>query len=378
MLRQHGQRWEVVAPDPAHGPVGLAYSPCWPPARADQVRRLLLSWLLELRMFPARRAGGQLQTWDFLLARPELFLTGVVQLVNNPPLDLGAPWPPPIPPYVPDAQVTAPEVVDVVSELVDAGAVTWTTGPGGPATGRWVLVLTDHGVRLAEADERRYADDERSRLRQAALMRWIATQPSGRRTPPLYLHAFLGSPSSVVDGMASTAQEGSDAYSRLTAAGFLCEGPRHPPNLVAGFTIGVTERGTQCIDDFGGDPMATPPPAGPGPDQRVYITNSQVGALAAHATHVVQTTSTPTHDTVDVEALRRFADAVAQALPAIAELTAVQRAAAATATAEITRLTRAPEPDHPRLRALGRSLRTIIEATTTNAVTAWLLGIWNG
>ena len=36
-----------------------------------------------------------------------------------------------------------------------------------------------------------------------------------------------------------------------------------------------------------------------------------------------------------------------------------------------------PEPDHPRLSALGRSLRAILEGAAGNALAAGLLGLWH-
>jgi hypothetical protein len=79
---------------------------------------------------------------------------------------------------------------------------------------------------------------------------------------------------------------------------------------------------------------------------------------------------------VDFAALARFADTVAQALPVLA-LAPGDQQAAQTLTGQIIRAASEPKPDHPRLRALGRSLRAILEGATGNALAAGLLGLWH-
>jgi hypothetical protein len=79
---------------------------------------------------------------------------------------------------------------------------------------------------------------------------------------------------------------------------------------------------------------------------------------------------------VDVAALARFAEAVAQALPALA-LEPREAEDARTLTGEIMHTASQPRPDHRRLRALGQSLRTILEGAASNVLAAALLALWH-
>lgn len=92
--------------------------------------------------------------------------------------------------------------------------------------------------------------------------------------------------------------------------------------------------------------------------------------ITQHAGDAVQSAG------VDVATLARFAETVAQALPALA-LAPGNQQAAETLTGQIIRGASEPEPNHQRLRALGRSLRAILEGAAGNALAAGLLALWH-
>jgi hypothetical protein len=72
--------------------------------------------------------------------------------------------------------------------------------------------------------------------------------------------------------------------------------------------------------------------------------------------------------------LLRFAQAVAEALPAL-RLDPVRQEEAQALATEILAAD-GPEPDRRRLRQAGRTLRTIVEGAAANALASGLLGIW--
>jgi hypothetical protein len=78
--------------------------------------------------------------------------------------------------------------------------------------------------------------------------------------------------------------------------------------------------------------------------------------------------------TLDVTQLKRFAEAAAQALPVL-ELGDDRRRAAEEASAQI--LAADEGADHGRLRALGRTLRTVLEETAGNVLAQAVLGMWS-
>jgi hypothetical protein len=89
--------------------------------------------------------------------------------------------------------------------------------------------------------------------------------------------------------------------------------------------------------------------------------------VTQHADEAVQSSG------VDAAALAKFAKTVAQALPALALSTADQQAAQ-TLTGQIVNEASEPRPDRRRLKALGGSLRAVLEGSAGNVLAAALLG----
>jgi hypothetical protein len=143
----------------------------------------------------------------------------------------------------------------------------------------------------------------------------------------------------------------------------------------------LTDAGVACSEEFGSDTArytaAHRSAAGPAHSNTVTVNGPASGLIVGshditqHAGNAIQQAS------IDVAALTKFAQAVAQALPALALLPEKQEAAG-TLTGEIIQAASQPEPDHPKLRALGRSLRTILEGAAGNALAAVLLTLWHG
>ena len=135
-----------------------------------------------------------------------------------------------------------------------------------------------------------------------------------------------------------------------------------------------------CAEEFGSDTTryvaAQRPATDPAGSNTVTIHGPASGLIVGshgitqYAGHAVQSAG------VDVAALARFAETVAQALPALALASGDQRAAE-TLTGQIIRAASEPEPNRPRLRALGRSLRAILEGAAGNALAAGLLALWH-
>jgi hypothetical protein len=162
----------------------------------------------------------------------------------------------------------------------------------------------------------------------------------------------------------------------------------HRQHLVDGMTVDecegpvrfhLTDAGVACAEEFESDTAryvaAQRPAAGPAGANTVTIHGPASGVIVGsqgitqHAGSAIQSA------TADVAALARFAETVAQALPVLA-LAPGDQQAAQTLTGEITRAASQPEPDHPRVRALGRSLRAILEGAAGNALAAGL-ALWH-
>ncbi|MFC5749794.1 hypothetical protein [Actinomadura rugatobispora] len=105
-------------------------------------------------------------------------------------------------------------------------------------------------------------------------------------------------------------------------------------------------------------------------DYDVHIGGSVSGQLAIgpNNTQISETT-------IDVPALTNFTEAVAQALPTLG-LTEEDGERARRLIEEIAETTRRPRPDHARLRALGLSLRTILESAAGSALIPVLQALW--
>ena len=163
----------------------------------------------------------------------------------------------------------------------------------------------------------------------------------------------------------------------------------HRQHLVEGITVAqcegpvrlyLTDAGVTCAEEFGSDTAryiaAQHPSADPAGSMMVTIHGPASGVIVGshgvtqHAGDAVESAG------VDVAALARFAETVAQALPALA-LVPVDQQAAKILTGQIIRAGSEPEPDHPKLRTLGRSLRAILEGAAGNALASGLLALWH-
>jgi hypothetical protein len=235
----------------------------------------------------------------------------------------------------------------------------------GPYETRWHFVLTDSGTTRIDEISMTFETAERTRLRRIALMRWIGEhRRSDQRTAPITSEDFLASPASVIEGVASTVHDAWGATSWLITAGF----------VTTDFVL--TERGFICVDQYGCDPMETPLYSTPGPDQRVII-NAPTGNVAIGSAHVVQSAGDIGIERTDIAGLQKYAEAIVAVLPVLALAPDQYRAVEAMA-AEIRQLAEVPTPDHPRLRALGTTLRSILEGAATGALATGLSSLWTG
>ena len=163
----------------------------------------------------------------------------------------------------------------------------------------------------------------------------------------------------------------------------------HRQHLVEGITVAqcegpvrlyLTDAGVTCAEEFGSDTARyvaaqrqAAPAAGP---NTVTIHGPATGLVVGshgvtqHAGDAVQSSG------VDAAALARFAETVAQALPVLA-LSPDDQQAAQTLTGQIVKAASEPKPDHVRLKALGGSLRAILEGAAGNALAAVFLGLWH-
>ncbi|MFB4317239.1 hypothetical protein [Actinomadura sp. 21ATH] len=107
-----------------------------------------------------------------------------------------------------------------------------------------------------------------------------------------------------------------------------------------------------------------------GDDYDVHIGGPVSGQLAIGPNNTITSSGT-----VDVSALGRFTEAVAQALPTL-ELDDEQKQQALDLIEEIARTAQAPQPDHARLRTLGHSLRTVLENAAGSALIPALQALW--
>lgn len=164
----------------------------------------------------------------------------------------------------------------------------------------------------------------------------------------------------------------------------------HRQGLVKGMTVDecegpvrlyLTDTGVACVEEFSSDTAryvaAQRPPAGLAHSNAVTINGPASGVIVGSHDITQRAGDAIQQASVDIAALTRFAEAVAQALPALA-LTPGEQQATGTLTSEIIQAASQPEPDHRRLRALGRSLRTVLEGAVGNVLAAGLLTLWHG
>jgi hypothetical protein len=335
--------WASLAVPRSSGPI---------PGRSEQIRYLFISWLYRMTRVD----------WQ----PPEEFL-------HIPGKDARPRQPrQPDVPFAPGGPVRPGEVAAVIGPLVSGGLAEWVDDDPRSecsCTYRPKLLLTGTGLRHAAGLQSRFATPQRMRGLRAALLTWAGhhAKPPGL----VLLDQFVTMPSSVVDGIATTPRDLHMAARWLTRRGYLRGADRNPP------MVGLTSKGLQCLDYYKGDPDAMGEAQYRADDHRTFTFHGPTGNVAIDSGHVTQQSgSIIQRAEVDSAALRRFAEAVAQALPALNLGDGEQ--AADILTAEIIKAAAGSRPDHARLRALGRSLRAVLEGAAGNALAAGLLNLWQG
>lgn len=341
--------------------------------RQQQIRYSFMSWL---RLVTTTG-------WEEFDAHPSMFL-----------------WPQP--PYADGGPVRQEEVASLADHLIRDGLAEWADSYSGRYP-PWHLILTDSGLQEARELHGAYASPARTRLLLASLLNWSGQRAKEPHTVDLPL--FLSSRDSEVDGMTASVLEVYRATRWLVNRGYLTQShdcipttdscfltadrrPLRPSSLnpllpldggiMPMVNVSVTRDGLMCVDEFQGDAVAMREAQRRGDDRRTFHFGP-TGNVAIDSSGVSQAAGDVTQrpDTIDLAELLRFAQAVAQALPVLTLEPETQHAAEMTVS-QILAAADSHEPDHPKLAALGRSLRTIIEGTATNVMTSVLLGIWKG
>lgn len=362
---------ELLCDDPSSGAIPPKPGP--PGSRPEsgrqqQIRYSFMSWL---RLVTTTG-------WEEFDAHPSMFL-----------------WPQP--PWADGGPVRQEEVASLTGDLVRSGLAEWVDSYSGRYP-PWHLILTDSGLQEARELHGAYASPERTRLLLASLLNWTGRRAKEPHTVDLPL--FLSSPDSEVAGMTASVLEVYRATRWLVNRGYLTQshncipttdnclltsGRRPFPNPLLSLDsaiplvkVGVTRDGLMCVDEYQGDAMAMREAQRRGDDRRTFSFGS-TGNVAIDSSGFSQSAGDVMQQpgTIDLAELLRFAQAVAQVLPVLVLEPEAQRAAEMTVS-QILAAADSNEPDHPKLAALGRSLRAIIEGTATNVMTSVLLGIWKG
>lgn len=342
---------ELRCDDPAAGasvPCPYPSSPLPSSTRERQIRYSLLSWL---RLITATG-------YRDLSAHPTMFLK-------------------PQSPYANGGPIHVEEVVTLIQQITDSGWAEWAD----PYTSRnppWHLVLTERGVREADELHGAHASPARTRKLLTALLSW--TGEYAKEPNAITLQLFLSAPECEIAGMIASVTETYRAARWLVNRGYLSRSfnclPTTDSNPVM---VSATREGLMCVDSYEGDPIAMREAQRRG-DDRSSLHFEAVGSVAINSHHFTQSAGdvgAQSIDIIDIAELVRFAQAVSQALPDL-NLDPSSQRAAETAASEIIAAAETREPDHPKLAALGRSLRAILEGAVTNFLTSVLLEIWKG
>ncbi|MBM0240282.1 hypothetical protein JNW88_30030 [Micromonospora sp. ATA32] len=381
--RQRGSNWLPIQSDVAVDDAQLGTLPGMSVATAGdirshrtlQIRFLFLAWLEYLR-----RRGVSPKRYDGMVANPENFLRGFVTDGSPARFILQLPDPPDFAPMVLGGSVTLDEVRLQVHEALAAGQAAWVrtdvTYVGmlrKPST--WMLLPTEAGAKFSEALREPIENEDRAWRIRRLLLKWVGEHAvSPHRTQPLYTHAFLAADISIVDNIPCNVIELQGAISWLRGARFLSAASA---GLLVGEVVSLTELGYICLQEYDGNLLEAPLFPKHGPDQRVSVTAEYVGNVAAHSTVERQVAENIGGEPLDIEALRKFAQATVRALPGLGLSEQQQRAASALAD-DIASTASQPNPDPRKLRALGRTLRTIVEGAAAGALTSGVLSLWNG
>jgi hypothetical protein len=271
--------------------------------------------------------------------------------------------------------LTVRVVYDELRELEQRSLIHLAAGLGGIEG--FGALATAKGRLLAEEVQERRAD---RRVRRAAcrdaMVDWLSSQDASCPQRQLARNRMLDDPR-YGNWLAEPFSE-SDLDE---AAAWL-----HRHHLVDGMTVDkcegpvrlyLTDAGVACAEEFCSDTARYVAAQRPAASNTVTIHGPASGVIVgSHG--VTQHADIAVHSAdVDVAALVRFAEAVAQALPVLT-LAPHEQKDAGTLTGEIIEAASQPRPDHRRLRALGQSLRTILEGAASNVLAAGLLALWHG
>jgi hypothetical protein len=269
-------------------------------------------------------------------------------------------------PYVPGGWVRSEEIVTLVRELTAARLTEWIDQRYKP----WEFALTAAGLQRVEECIVRYTSAERTAELRKALLAW--TYSYAKHPHSVGFEHFLRDPSSAVGGIVSTAIDVSRAarwLARRKYIGFYEVAPS-PGNFPKG-EITLLERGLYCVELYNGDPWVMSDSERRGDDRRTYTFNGD--NVVVDSSNFTQVSN---KQMVDVESLRDFAEAVLHQLPRLGVDADRVELAEQTAT-EIIELADQSEPSHSKLRALGRTLRAIVEGAAGNVLASVLLGMWH-
>lgn len=274
--------------------------------------------------------------------------------------------------------LTAAVVHDELRELDQRSLIDLAAGLGGIEG--YAALATAQGRRFAEELQARRTDRrQRKEACRDAMVDWLYAQDAVSSLKQPVRDRMLDDPRRGIWLAEPFSAEDLDA-----AAAWL-----HRHLLVDGITVDqcegpvrlyLTDAGVACAEQFGSDTvryMAAQRQADSAAGSNTVTIHGPASGVVVGSHGVTQHAGDAVQSSGgDAAALARFAEAVAQALPALALSTGDQQAAQ-TLTGQIVKEASEPRPDHSRLKALGGSLRAILEGAAGNALAAVLLGLWH-
>jgi hypothetical protein len=275
-------------------------------------------------------------------------------------------------------ELTAAVVHGELQDLDQRSLIDFAAGLGG--IGEYDALATAQGRRFAEELQSLRADKrQRKAACRDAMVDWLyAREATSPLTQPVR-DQMLDDPRWGMWLAEPFSPEDLDA-----AAAWL-----HRQHLVEGITIDqcegpvrlyLTDAGVACVEEFGSDTAryvaAQRTATGPSGSNVITIHGPASGVIVGSRGVTQQAGDAIQSSGVDVAALLRFAETVAQALPVLG-LSPGDQDAAQVLTGQIVQVASRPESDHSRLKALGDSLRTVLEGAAGNALAAVLLGLWH-
>lgn len=274
--------------------------------------------------------------------------------------------------------LTAAVVHDELRELERRSLIDLAAGLGGIEA--FDALPTAQGRRFVEELQSRRADKrQRKDACRDAMIDWLYAQDAVSSLKQPVRDWMLDDPRRGIWLAEPFSAEDLDAaaawlHRHLLVEGITVSGCEGPVRLY------LTDAGVECAEQFGSDAAqyvvaqrASAPVAG----SNTVTIQAPVSGLVVGSNGVTQHTGDAVQSGgADVNALAKFAETVAQALPALA-LAPEEQQAAQVLTGEIVKAASEPKPDHPRLKALGCTLRTILEGAAGNVLATVLLGLWH-